>query len=84
MITLEEAVTIANELKEFRDSSPIRGNAGWRVDKRTKDMMDYYNSHRKELTPAGYTVALLPMSMNCNPCIGKVVHTLLSLKTEAI
>ena len=86
MISQEEAIAIAEELKKVRDSKPILTHAGWRIDSRTKDMMDYYNANRKVLSipddwADGY---LIPFSINCNPCIGKVVQVLLAPKNQIL
>lgn len=84
MITLQEAIDIAQELQTIRSSKPIYSAGGWNINSRTKDMMDFYNTNRKQLSvPDNWKDGfLIPFSMNCNPCIGKVVQVLLSQKLQ--
>lgn len=73
MINQVEAIGIAKELKDFKEEKQVRW---WRTDMRTKQMMDWYNTNIQFLQSKFKTV-LKPMSMNCNPCIGKVVNVLI-------
>ena len=80
MITLQEAIDIATELES---SVPVESRRKWPATRQVAAMMDFYNANRKELkatTPAEYKeggIMLIPYSINCRPCIGKVVQILL-------